>query len=338
MAIARKIRLQFVPPYFGAFHKSMFIQSMHNKPWGPEDGELLQSIREKAGMDALVFARANTISLAQLQELEGGEGRGFYSELIKRNTGIKLLKKLGHEFPEQRTLATEPFTETLHIDASPSTEPAAKPIRTDAAQSASDSRAYLKRPTLLTGALLTAGFLGVLIFQGQNLSSSEQQPQVVAQREHAQAQSPSSTTPSAVIEAPTASTTSSAHQDMQSTANLDPRALPVAMTTEPDKLAKVSCEAPHRLKSASHTPSNPLKPGNYIYIEARTDSQLCVLDSQNKLSTFTLKAGMNQKVHGAAPFLLNASNWQGLQVFFQGRPVRVEQDGNPHLMLNSLPL
>jgi hypothetical protein len=76
MAIARKIRLQFVPPYFGAFHKSMFIQSMHNKPWGPEDGELLQSIREKAGMDALVFARANTISLAQLQELEGGEGRG----------------------------------------------------------------------------------------------------------------------------------------------------------------------------------------------------------------------------------------------------------------------
>ena len=311
---------------------------MNNKPWGPDDGKLLQSIRQKAGIDALVFARANTLSLAQLQELEGGEGRGFYSELIKCNTGIKLLKKLGHEVPEPSTVATEPIAVTVQTVASPSTSAADKPMPAETVRRVVHSSAVMTRPTILTGALLVLVLLGFWGLQNFKPSPPESPAPLSVQRENAQAPSASMTTASAVLQAPNATSTNPAIQAPDQAAQPDSRAPMVARTNEPTKLTAVSCEEPHRLNSANHTPSNPLKPGNYIYIEARTDSQLCVLDSQNKLSTLTLKAGMNQTVNGVAPFLVHPSNWQGLQVFFQGRPVRMEHEGNAHLMLNSLPL
>jgi transcriptional regulator with XRE-family HTH domain len=70
---------------------------MNNPSWRAEDGQLLRSLREEAGIDALVFARNNTVSLAQLKELESGGNNSFYNPAIKRNTGVKLLKKLGHD-------------------------------------------------------------------------------------------------------------------------------------------------------------------------------------------------------------------------------------------------
>ena len=102
-------------------------------------------------------------------------------------------------------------------------------------------------------------------------------------------------------------------------------------------MASIACDDQHRNNSTSHTPSNPLKPGSYIYIEAKADSALCVLDSDNKLSLLNLKAGMNQTVNGLAPFLVHTSNWQGLQIFFQGRLVRTDLGDSAHLLLQSLP-
>lgn len=83
---------------------------MNHPVWRPEDGALLQQLRVNARWDDLVFARANTISLAQLRELEG-QGQGtFYTPQIKAHTGYKLLRKLGHEpvvSPSASTLETD---------------------------------------------------------------------------------------------------------------------------------------------------------------------------------------------------------------------------------------
>lgn len=67
--------------------------------WLPENGQLLLSLREQARVDAFVFAKLNTVSTAQLKELETGEGNSFYNPKIKLNTGLKLLTKLGHTQP-----------------------------------------------------------------------------------------------------------------------------------------------------------------------------------------------------------------------------------------------
>lgn len=281
---------------------------MNPTSWSLQDGHLLQSLRTKAGVDAHVFARTNTISLAQLQELENGEGRSFYNELIKRNTGIKLLKKLGYEFPVPLIQVGLPVAEALHAGPDHESASLAGTVGSADVHKSSFPQPILRHPLLLTGGLLTVGLLGFMGVQHQDPAPSERSKSVVLQTENTQHSSSAAATASSTIE------------------------------TSAQSLASVACDEQHRRNSLSHTPQNPLKPGNYIYIEARTDSQLCVLDSQNKMSILSLKAGTNQTVNGSAPFLLHASNWQGVQVFFQGRPVRVEHSDRAHLMLNSLPI
>jgi hypothetical protein len=81
--------------------------------WRTEEAQLLRQLREEAKTDSLVFARLNALSLAQLQELEGHGAGGFYNPQIKANTGIKLLKKLGHEWvPPEEPLSTELMLDT----------------------------------------------------------------------------------------------------------------------------------------------------------------------------------------------------------------------------------
>ena len=63
-------------------------------PWTAEEAELLQQLREQAGLDAMRFAMQNAISLAQLQQLENGGDSCFYSPAIKAHSGRKLLMKL----------------------------------------------------------------------------------------------------------------------------------------------------------------------------------------------------------------------------------------------------
>ncbi|WP_353236859.1 hypothetical protein [Limnohabitans sp.] len=316
----------------------MSFPQMNNQPWGPEDGKLLQSLRTSAGIDALVFARTNTISAAQLQELESGEGRSFYNELIKRNTGNKLLKKLGYVFPVAAVQATPtapenlPAMPALETQALAQADSTASPVSSSDVYKKSSPHPFLRHPLLVTGGLLSMGFLGFLGIQHQ-----DQTPRpipAVLQSESGQPTAPASAAP--ITESPAALVIASAPQALPKTASPSPE-VPAIAAPDRDQLASIACDDQHRKNSTSHTPNNPLKPGSYIYIEAKADSALCVLDSDNKLSLLNLKAGMNQTVNGLAPFLVHTSNWQGLQIFFQGRLVRADLGDSAHLLLQSLP-
>jgi hypothetical protein len=99
-----------------------------------------------------------------------------------------------------------------------------------------------------------------------------------------------------------------------------------------------SCDWEHRDNSKTHTPTQPIKPGNYVYLEAQADTELCVLDSQNKRTLLQLKAGMAKSVYGSAPFLVYSQDWTNFKLFFQGRRVHEALSGVHHLLLNSQPL
>lgn len=298
---------------------------MNPNTWRPEDGHLLQKLRIQAGIDSHVFARNNTLSFAQLQELESGIGNCFYSDLIKRSVGIKLLKKMGYDMPAPIAQEEQNTVERWTTSSTQEREQAQQqaPLQTGPAKITAEATRHLGpqtrsiNPMIWMGGLLIVGLLGLLGFQGQAPAPAAAPAAVLTPSHY----SPSDTTRSANPATETASP-------------------PQATEPAPDRtqLASVSCEDQHRNNSPSHTPSNPLKPGNYIFIEARADSELCVLDSDNKLHVLILKAGMTQKVNGLAPFLLHTSNWQGVQVFFQGRPVQTDHGDRAHLVLNSLPL
>lgn len=300
---------------------------MNPKTWRPEDGQLLQNLRLKAGIDSHVFARNNTLSHAQLQELESGVGHSFYSELIKHNAGVKLLKKLGYEPAEPVTQEPEAVLEEL--TAKSDTKPTQVISRAERPSEAAEAKTRLAphkimiRPVIWMGILLSLAVVTVVSLKIQSPLPNQRFQDQLPQSHNAQ--------PDGQISA------SQSTEYLEKPVSLEPSAVPASTVPERAPIASIACEDVHRKNSKLHTTSNPLKPGNYIYIEAKADSELCVLDSDNKLSILALKAGMNQKVNGLAPFLLHTSNWQGLQVFFQGRLVHTELGDSSHLLLQSLP-
>jgi len=311
---------------------------MNPTTWRPEDGHLLQSLRNDAELDELVFARQNTLSLAQLKELESGIGHHFYNDTIKRNAGVKLLKKLGHEFPEPSP--PEPLTSAVtSMGNSPQTpDPLNMPQGAAPSHRPTSSKLTMTHPALWVGSLLTAGLVTFVWLQGQGPSPVERPQASAIPHSNLQPTSPASAAPTSAMEAQAPTASSAVAEAPPSATRSDAPALPAKQDQAQARIPLAACDDAHRNTSAYHTASNPLKPDNYVYIEARSDSQLCVLDSQNKLSVLSLKAGMNHTVNGLAPFLLHTSDWQGLQVFFQGRPVRIEHGDSAHLVLNSLPL
>jgi hypothetical protein len=63
--------------------------------WQPTDSMKLRQLRLEQGLDVFVVAQKCSISLRQMQELEG-EGEGaFYSAAIKYQVGLKVLRVLG---------------------------------------------------------------------------------------------------------------------------------------------------------------------------------------------------------------------------------------------------
>jgi hypothetical protein len=65
--------------------------------WQPSDAHRLRQLRIAQGLDTFALASRCALSERQLLELEGtGEG-GFYSEAIKYQTGLKVLRYLGDD-------------------------------------------------------------------------------------------------------------------------------------------------------------------------------------------------------------------------------------------------
>ncbi len=300
---------------------------MNPTTWRPEDGQLLQNLRLQAGIDSHVFARSNTLSHAQLQELETGVGHFFYSDLIKRHAGVRLLQKLGHELTDLGNQEPSRLLEDLTVNTAQRPNPITPlPEWThdgSEAQTRATSNKTKLRPIFWMGGICGMALVSLLSLHGETFSPTPPIPVGAPLSDRTLPQESISASPTAEKQA--------------KTPNLEPPAFPSNPAPEQDELASIACEDSHRIYSKTHTTNHPLKPGNYIHIQALTDSVLCVLDSSNQLHTLTLKAGMGQTINGLAPFLLHTSNWQGLQVFFQGRLVRTELADSSHLLLKSLP-
>lgn len=305
---------------------------MNKLTWRPEDAQLLLSLREAAGIDAMVFARVNTVSMTQLKELEQGEGNSFYNPQIKRSTGIKLLKKLGHEpatacedsQPEKPAAAATATVEPLNTGSA----------NWGAASESSLQAAPLKRnlgfsPKQLLVAVSILGILAVIL-TGNPWAPSNAIKAV-----------PTPSFPPLATLAPTmpsASETTATAAQLAFMSN-PPTELPATPKPFTEEVATTTpappCDAKMREAGATHTTTAPLKPGNYVYFEAIEDTELCVRDHDNQVTWVRLEAGMKKTVHGSAPFLVQTSQWNKMKMFFQGRQVPINPNSPSHLVLNN---
>ena len=314
---------------------------MNNPTWRSEDGQLLRSLREEAGIDELVFARSNTVSLAQLKELEQGGNSSFYNPAIKRSTGVKLLKKLGHELvtPELLNVAAEPAEPSLNESPAAMATTMAQ-VPASAAKPPSD--APQRRPRQ-QGLFWTLGLFSLVALFAIKPWALLDGPATDRRAEHLAAQgtsTPAMSTPAPAQSAPEPRESSPAAAPAKVAALALPAMgeVPKAEVKPPPTTITTACDWQHRDNSKTHTPSQPLKPGNYVYLEAQTDTELCVLDSQNQKTMLQLKAGTTRSVYGSAPFLVHSQDLQALKLFFQGRRVQETLEDMQYLLLNSQPL
>ena len=68
--------------------------------------------------------------------------------------------------------------------------------------------------------------------------------------------------------------------------------------------------------------TEPSKPGNFVYVQAKTKQVVCVIDASGKNMMQTLEAGAAHTFPGRAPFTLLTQGLAQVQVYYQGRPVR----------------
>lgn len=313
---------------------------MKNPSWRAEDGQLLRSLREEAGIDALVFARNNTVSLAQLKELELGGNNSFYNPAIKRSTGVKLLKKLGHELvmPEPVHVVvepTEPHEDEQTFDMAHAMAQA--PVSHPKAPSNDRSRRLIQQA--FWGSLGLLGLVALTAMKPWGMgdaSATHVHPAVsVMQDPLPMVPSKPEAKPSAPIKQSQAPSAPPAKAIGLTPASGEP---PLAAIKVSASTPASACDWQHRDHSKTHTPSQPLKPGNYVHLEAQADTELCVLDSQNQKTLLQLKAGMTKSVYGSAPFLVHSQELHTLKLFFQGRRVHEALDDMQYLLLNSQPL
>ncbi len=308
---------------------------MNNPPWRAEDGQLLRHLRELAGIDALVFARNNTLSLAQLKELELGGNSSFYNPDIKQNTGVKLLKKLGHEWvaPAQVDVTLEPTGSLLNESARAKATEEPLAANNHPTRSFDSDRRRLIQPVFF-GSLALLGMMTLTIFKPWDLV-------------HSWASDKSSTlldaqASSSLVATAAASTTWDSQSLVASTSpdtvlGFAPSAVDARISGARALVPSVTatCDWQHRGKGKSHTPTQPIKAGNYVHLVAQADTELCVLDSQNKKTLLQLKTGMAKSVYGVAPFLVHSPDLHTLKLFFQGRRVQESLDNMQYLLLNS---
>lgn len=291
--------------------------------WSDDDARLLTRLREQAGLDRATFARRNTLSPAQLAELEeGGQGR-FYNDRIKAHTGHTLLRKLGHTAAASaaaragllpgadRAAAAEPEAAVDAVPPPPPrparmSEPVPMPEATPAAPS------FLK---VAMGVLALAG-IGAGLFIATDPDRVPAMPALAAPSDA------STSAPVAQAPASTASALDPAPQTEIATA------MP-AGDVPPMAGSAAGCGPVPQTGLTRATPAGAIRPANYVHLESTRDVSVCVVDATGKPTAAVVGPGEGLSVYGEPPFVVQTAQWNDLRVFFQGMRMHVDLSAPP---------
>jgi cytoskeleton protein RodZ len=299
---------------------------MNDQTWQVEDGRLLKDLRTSAGLDIHEFARAASISVAQLRQLEDGGNELFYSQRIKFQLGRKLLNKLGADVvraDEERV----PETPSLFGFApspvnAPSLEETLSAAPTPVLSQPEVNDKSWSKPWVPV--LAGVGILAVAGVFGSQLLTPTPEPQRAAAQKPAPAAVPA---PAKAVATEPVTTAMVSPATPVSTVALP--TTPVVETPAPvtPPVAAAPAAAPASDTSTcqwdsgsgnSFMPRGMDKPSTYVHFVVNADASICVQDRNKKVTQLNLKAGEKLTVRGAAPWRIQTAQWADVSVFFQG--------------------
>lgn len=282
---------------------------MSPSKWTAEHGNLLKSLRQKAGLDIATLARKHILSTTQIGQLEGGGDSAFYNAEIKFSAGKKLLHALGHDLPEAELTSTAPRSTVL---------PAPPVVQNSQSASFSITPQIFAWPLLF---LLIA--FGVLGFYIENKDEKNQAAPVVA---------PTSNLSKSTEIAPEKTIS-------ENTSPSEPAITATPTVVAPEKVlleTKVTVTPSicnWRSAETEIQPTSPRKSADYVHMVALQNGVVCIKDAEQRVATLELQAGDERSIYGPAPFHVYSATLSQIKVYFQGQLMKLPGEDVQHLKL-----
>ena len=85
----------------------------------------------------------------------------------------------------------------------------------------------------------------------------------------------------------------------------------------------------------SYKPSSPKKAGDMVYLQAKSQQVVCVLDASGKTQNKTVEPGLGASFYGKPPFKVFTSGLGQIDIYFQGAKVRPENSAGKTILLEA---
>ncbi len=313
------------------------------------DGAKLRQAREMRGLTVTELAALCTLSREQVQHIEDGGDRPFYTPAHKLLAIRKYAAAMGVPYDD---IVTGPGAgDTMPV---PDDAPASLMMHgdgeeaTDLRLAAVERNAEIRRKILIGAVTATI----VLAFYAKMHSTTAKpaatmppaaetavtETAVTEARAAVQAQAPAATTPAAPSQA-TASTTVTTATTASATS---PIPAPVAVDKPADKLAdKLAgsgepCVRPAAGDVKTWTPTYQRKADTRLFMVSPKETTVCVHDASGKAALLTLKARTGQAYSGKPPYVVQSPQLSDIEIYLQGMRARVPAQA-PALRLEVIP-
>jgi transcriptional regulator with XRE-family HTH domain len=285
-----------------------------NKPqWTHEHGVLLESLRNRAGMDRATLARRNMLSVLQVEQLETGGDSGFYNADIKFSTGKKLLQFFGHTLQIKVKVAAEGASS---ISNTPS-----PPLEVPPQQAAAAKPAF--KISGLGGALIVMTVLMAVFFLVQQSSNSVSKPSTEAAIQATQPEPKQE----AVLATPSPAPFTAPSPAPVPVANADKQPLPALPEADkkeaPSKPQVLNAACAWEPTDTEIQPTSARKKGEYVHVVASDNVNLCIMDGNQRVASLSLTPGQERSIYGPGPFKVYSQQLPLVKIFFQGQAIKL---------------
>ncbi len=272
--------------------------------WTDADADCLRNARESAGSDLYTVARNNSLSNAQLLELEQGGDSYFYSASIKYNAGKKLLNSFDGQTEFDRLIEktkTQSHNDTEVVETL--LEESAQHLQAQQNLERTNTSKTLLYSIAISAICIAIAFVVYPIYT--NKSNADK-----------------------TIASPQFSQLDKFTETANSTTPSKPDSIPVAQTqaqaqAQANKIESLSNDCVWSENPPNLSVQNATKVGNYVYLVAMKDLVVCVKDKTKKLSTMSLKANEPQTLYGEAPLKIQSKDLDNVNIFYQGSKVQL---------------
>jgi len=323
-------------------------------------GENFKKAREVQGLSFAELASKATLSQNQIEQIENGGNKSFYTAAIKFQSAKKVAKILGlsdeEAFEKKKTNDSQQipfhFPETakteLVEDAKTELEQPPKIVSLSNAESKKASKLKKEMSAELEKVSSIATHLEEVIATAKTDNDKNQQKTIsyskfliylgsavalvfaVVQYNHHSKET--KIYPSATSASPIELSEPNQVEDIKDAEEVEVTKAPPSEAIAPKEVPKPTAKAVTTIAECSglfsnpekHTPTIASKIGNQVYVQSKSEASICFEDADGNQQKRDLAQNAGASFYGKAPFKLASNNLDQFDIFYQGYKVKAD--------------